>query len=68
MKNSFPCVSRGKGAMKLESQAIDDLHQLALLLFKRDKKSIRELNALYSAHVAFLAERIRHAPGHGVGK
>jgi hypothetical protein len=54
--------------MKLESQAIDDLHQLALLLFKRDKKSIRELNALYSAHVAFLAERIRHAPGHGVGK
>jgi hypothetical protein len=47
--------------MRLENQAVDDLHQLALVLFKKDKKAVRELNALYSAHVAFLAERIRRA-------
>jgi hypothetical protein len=54
--------------MKLENQAIDDLHQLALVLFKRDRKAIRELNAMYTAHVAFLAERIRNAPRDGVNK
>ena len=54
--------------MKLENQAIDDLHQLAQVLFKRDKEAVRELNALYSAHVAFLAERIRSAPRQGLNK
>lgn len=51
--------------MRLENQAIDDLHQLALVLFKSDMKAIRELNAMYSAHVAFLASRIRSLPGEG---
>ena len=54
--------------MRLENQAIDELHQLALALYKGHKKPIRELNALYSAHVAFLTERIRNAPAHGVKK
>jgi hypothetical protein len=54
--------------MRLENQPIDDLHQLALALFKRDKKTIRELNAMYSAHVAFLASRIRSAPSEGFKK
>lgn len=54
--------------MKLENQSIDDLHQLALVLYRKDKKAVRELNALYSAHIAFLAERIRSAPRNGAKK
>jgi hypothetical protein len=54
--------------MKLENRAIDDLHQLALVLFNGDKQAVRELNALYSAHIVFLAERIRSAPRNGAKK
>ncbi len=54
--------------MKLESRAIDDLHQLALMLYKLDKKALRELNALYSAHLVFLAWRIRNAPSQSENK
>lgn len=54
--------------MRLENQAIDDLHQLALVLYKGRKKAVRELNALYSAHIAFLTEGIRNAPARGTKK
>ncbi len=48
--------------MKLENQAIDDLHQLALALYKLDRLAVRRLNARYAGHVKFLCERIRKAP------
>lgn len=51
--------------MKLENQAIDELHQLALSLYKCGDREVRELNALYAAHLRFLCECIRKAPRRG---